>query len=78
MKKAISVLLCVVLVVSSIFAMAGCTKQKQITNDIVLITDGGTVSDKGYNQSAWDGINSYASENGMSARYYQPVLDENG
>ena len=36
MKKAISVLLCVVLVVSSIFAMAGCTKQKQITNDIVL------------------------------------------
>lgn len=78
MKKAISVLLCVVLVVSSIFAMAGCTKQKQITNDIVLITDGGTVSDEGYNQSAWDGINSYASENGMSARYYQPVLDENG
>ena len=38
MKKAISVLLCIVLVVSGVFAMAGCTKQKQITNDIVLNT----------------------------------------
>lgn len=78
MKKAISVLLCIVLVISGVFAMAGCTKQKQINNDIVLITDGGTVNDKGYNQSAWDGINSYANDNKMSARYYQPVLDENG
>lgn len=78
MKKAISVLLCIVLVISGVFAMAGCTKQKQITNDIVLITDGGTVNDKGYNQSAWDGVNSYANDNKMSARYYQPVLDENG
>jgi len=78
MKKAISVLLCIVLVVSGVFAMAGCTKQKQITNDIVLITDGGAVNDKGYNQSAWDGVNSYANDNKMSARYYQPVLDENG
>ena len=49
MKKAISVLLCIVLVISVVFAMAGCTKQKQITNDIVLITDGGAVNDKGYN-----------------------------
>jgi basic membrane lipoprotein Med (substrate-binding protein (PBP1-ABC) superfamily) len=78
MKKAISVLLCIALVVSGVFAMAGCTKQKQITNDIVLITDGGAVNDKGYNQSAWDGVNSYANDNKMSARYYQPVLDENG
>ena len=78
MKKAISVLLCIVLVISGVFAMAGCTKQKQITNDIVLITDGGAVNDKGYNQSAWDGVNSYANDNKMSARYYQPVLDENG
>lgn len=78
MKKAISVLLCVVLVVSSVFAMAGCTKQKQITNDIVLITDGGTVTDKSYNQSAWEGVTSFASENSMTSRYYQPVLDENG
>ena len=77
MKKAISVLLCIVLVVSGVFAMAGCTKQKQITNDIVLITDGGAVNDKGYNQSAWDGVNSYANDNKMTARYYQPVLDEN-
>ena len=74
MKKAISVLLCIVLVVSGVFAMAGCTKQKQITNDIVLITDGGAVNDKGYNQSAWDGVNSYANDNKMSARYYQPVI----
>ena len=35
-------------------------------------------NDMGYVQSAWDGVNSYANDNKMSARYYQPVLDENG
>lgn len=77
MKKAVSVLICAALIICSVFAMAGCTKQDTITNDIVLITDGNDINDSGCNQSTWEGISSFASENGMTCRYYQPVLDEN-
>lgn len=72
MKKIISVLMCLVLV-GCIFA--GCTKQEDLKSDIVLITDGGTITDGGYNQSAWEGISSFAGENSMTCRYFQPVLD---
>ncbi|MGN0522628.1 MAG: BMP family ABC transporter substrate-binding protein [Eubacterium sp.] len=74
MKKFISVLMCVVLVLCSVFA-AGCTKQQDLKYDIVLITDGGNINDGGYNQSAWNGIEEFADENNMTSRYYQPVLD---
>ena len=60
MKKIISVLMCLALV-GCIFA--GCTKQEDLKSDIVLITDGGTITDGGYNQSAWEGISSFAEEN---------------
>lgn len=72
MKKIISVLLCLALV-ACIFA--GCAKKEDLKSDIVLITNGGTITDGGYNQSAWEGISSYADENGMTCNYYQPVLD---
>ncbi|MCM1115123.1 MAG: BMP family ABC transporter substrate-binding protein [Clostridium sp.] len=72
MKKIISVLLCLVLVCG---VFVGCAKQDELKSDIVLITNGGTIKDGGYNQSAWEGISSYADENGLTCRYYQPVLD---
>lgn len=78
MKKAISIFLCIALAVCSVFAMAGCTKQNEIKSDIVLITNGEDINDGGYNSSAWEGITSYADENMMSCRYYQPALDDNG
>lgn len=78
MKKAVSIILCLVLVVSTVFAAAGCSKQSEIKNDIVLITNGGDIKDGGYNQSAWEGVSSYADENGLTQSYYQPILDENG
>lgn len=78
MKKAISIVLCAVILVCSAFAMAGCTKQNEIKSDIVLITDGDNIKDGGYNQSAWDGICSYADENSMTYKYFQPALNENG
>lgn len=73
MKKFVSVLMCLVLV-GCVFA--GCVKQEDLKSDIVLITDGKTINDGGYNQSAWEGIKSYADENAMTYSYYQPVLDE--
>lgn len=72
MKKIISILMCLVLV-GCVFA--GCAKQEDMKCDIVLITNGGAVNDGGYNQSAWEGITSFADENSMKCRYYQPVLD---
>lgn len=75
MKKILSILMCLVLL-GCIFA--GCTKQEEIKSDIVLITNGATIKDDGYNQSAWEGISAYAQENNMTCRYFQPVLDENG
>ncbi|MCD7796637.1 MAG: BMP family ABC transporter substrate-binding protein, partial [Clostridiales bacterium] len=77
MKKGIvSLLLCMVLVVGTVLGTAGCTKQDEIESDIVLITDGRSVSDGGYNQSAWQGITEFAEENGYTTRYYQPVLED--
>ncbi len=73
MKKIISVLMCLVLL-GCVFA--GCTKKEDLKSDIVLITNGATINDDGYNQSAWEGIQSYADENAMTCRYYQPVLEE--
>ena len=76
MKKVISVLLAVVLIVGCVFALAGCGKKTDGKFDLVMITDGGTVSDKAYNQSAWNGVKSYGDENKMTYRYYQPKVEE--
>lgn len=73
MKKIISAVMCLVLACSMFI---GCAKQDTYKSDIVLITNGGTIKDGGYNQSAWEGISSFADENNMSCRYYQPVLDD--
>lgn len=73
MKKIVSVLMCLVLM-CSIFV--GCAKREDYKSDIVLITDGGTINDDGYNQSAWEGISSFADENNMVCTYYQPILED--
>ena len=77
MKKAISILLCAVLLAVSIFAFSGCTPAEKLSYDVVLITTGDTVTDKSYNQSAWSGVTAFAEEAGLSCRYYQPIR-ENG
>lgn len=67
--------MCFLLAVSSAFMFAGCSKAQELTYDVVLITDGGTISDGSYNESAWNGIVQYAENTGASYRYYQPSLD---
>lgn len=76
MKKLISIILAVVMVMSCVFAFAGCKRNEAEKMDIVLITDGATVTDHGYNESAWNGVKSFAEENNMTCRYYQPSLDD--
>lgn len=85
MKKVVSVLMCIALAATCVFAFAGCADNSEnLTYDIVMITDGGTVTDGGYNESAWSGITSYADEVNANAaegeeityRYYQPHVEE--
>ena len=75
MKKAISIILCAVLIAVSAFAFSGCTPAESLSYDVVLITDGGTVTDGSYNQSAWTGVSAFAEEAGLTSRYYQPVMN---
>ena len=75
MKKAISIILCAVLIAVSAFAFSGCTPAESLSYDVVLITDGGTVTDGSYNQSAWNGVSAFAEEAGLTSRYYQPVMN---
>lgn len=73
MKKTICIAVCLLLALSFVFG--GCSKSQEHTYDVVLITDGGTVSDSSYNESAWEGVVQYAENTGASYRYYQPALD---
>ncbi|MDF2473781.1 MAG: tmpC [Anaerocolumna sp.] len=41
--------------------------------EIALITDVGTIDDKSFNQGAWEGVEAYAKESGLTYKYYQPV-----
>jgi len=78
MKKAISLLLAAMMVFGCAFAFSACAKKEAGEYKLVLITDGAPVNDKGYNQSAWDGVKAYGDKNNLTYRYYQPAKDENG
>lgn len=75
MKKFLSALLVLTLVFCSVFALAGCSKKNINKFDIVMITDGNTISDGAYNQNAWNGVMNFGDENNMTYRYYQPSVD---
>lgn len=78
MKKVISVLLAAVMLVSAVFVLSGCGKKETGSYDVVLITDGAPVNDKGHNQSAWNGVKNFCSSAAKktTCRYYQPKRDE--
>lgn len=73
MKKAVSLILCAVLALA---AFTGCSKAEELSYDVVLITDGATVTDGAYNESAWKGVKDFAEEAGVTYRYYQPPVEE--
>ena len=73
MKKIISVLMCLTLAFG---LFVGCAKSAEQNYDIVMITDGASIKDGGYNESAWNGLTAYAIENAMTYHYYQPSLED--
>lgn len=77
MKKIVSIFLAFTMLATCVFCFAGCAK-KASSYDIVMITDGATITDGGYNESAWNGVKSFAEEQNKSCRYYQPQEEQDG
>ena len=73
MKRLICALMCIALLAVS---FTGCAKVKELHYDVVLITDGGLVTDGAYNESAWSGVKEYCEEQNLECRYYQPPAEE--
>ncbi|MBQ9409555.1 MAG: BMP family ABC transporter substrate-binding protein [Clostridia bacterium] len=65
MKKLLAVLLAAMLCMSCV-AMA---------EKIALVTDVGTIDDESFNQACWQGVEAYATANGLEYTYYQPSAD---
>ena len=76
--KVLSLLMAVLLTVSCSVGLSACGKEAASAYELVLITDGAPINDKGYNQSAWNGVKAYGDENNIAYRYYQPSLNEAG
>lgn len=70
MKKALSLILCIVMALSA-FALAACSENE--TYEIAVVTDVGQLMDKGFNQGTWEGAEAYAKANGKTYKYYQPA-----
>ena len=43
------------------------------TYELAFVTDVGQLKDSSFNQFTWNGVKHYASENGLSYKYYQPA-----
>ena len=59
MKKLFASILCL----GMIFGATGCTSGGDDTYEIAMITDSGSVTDKSFNQSAWEGMQAWGKEN---------------
>lgn len=40
--------------------------------EIAMITDFGSIDDRGFNQGTWEGVKKYGEEKGISYKYYKP------
>ena len=46
-----------------------------IITKVALVTDVGTIDDESFNQSTWQGVEAWCTENGIEYTYYQPTED---
>ena len=68
MKKLFASILCL----GMIFGATGCTSGGDDTYEIAMITDSGSVTDKSFNQSAYEGVKEFGEKNDISYKYYAP------
>ena len=46
-----------------------------VITKIALVTDVGTIDDESFNQACWQGVEAWATANGIEYTYYQPTAD---
>ena len=68
MKKLFASVLCL----GMIFGATGCSSSSADSYEIALVTDSGSVTDKSFNQSAYEGIKEFGDKNDISYKYYAP------
>lgn len=69
MKKILSILLVVSMLLIGSVAFA------DETYEIALVTDVGNIDDQSFNQSAWEGVQAFAEGAGYTYAYYRPTED---
>ncbi len=72
MKKVLSVILSLALLVGMVSVLASCGNDSG-TAKIAVVTDVGQLMDKGFNQGTYEGAKAYAEENHIGYKYYQPA-----
>ena len=77
MKKFLAILLSAIMVLSCVAALAeeipDNVESADNTYAVAMVTDVGQLHDKSFNEGTWNGAKAYASENGLSYKYYQPA-----
>lgn len=71
MKKLLSLVLCLVLSFGTMAVLTACGED--VLYDIAVVTDVGTLEDKGFNEGTWNGAKAYATEHNITYKYYQPA-----
>ena len=81
MKKILAMLLAMVMMLGC-FAFAETVNPDEIPDtvtaadgkyEIAFVTDVGQLKDKSFNQGTWNGVKLYATQNGLTYKYYQPA-----
>ena len=73
MKKMFASLLALSMVLVGCGGDGGDSEGKnQDGYEIALVTDQGTISDKSFNQSAWEAVEEYGEKNKVTYKYYKP------
>ncbi|AGM25638.1 ribose/galactose ABC transporter substrate-binding protein [Spiroplasma syrphidicola EA-1] len=62
MRKLFSILTASSLLVTSTFSVVACAKKYDFNSNVWVITDGGTINDLSFNQSAWEGASKFVVE----------------
>lgn len=66
MKKLLAFLVCFTM----ICGITGCASSEEY--EIAMITDSGSVTDKSFNQSAYEGVKEFSKKNNLTYKYYAP------
>lgn len=71
MKKSLSIILCLAMMLGAIAVLASCSTTQSYK--IAIVTDVGLLMDKGFNQGTYEGAKAYAEAHNIAYKYYQPA-----